>query len=127
MSWNSTDSIGWLKAWISNAPDGCTDTARLTVHITQPNSLRETSDPYGLVIYPNPTSGNLHIEFNAALKGQSTLHIRDITGRELYSREIPANSSRHKEDISLDGYAKGIYFLDISGSKGYSVSKVMVE
>lgn len=127
VKWNSTDTIGTLKAWISNAPDGCTDTAKLVVHITQPNSISETANPYGLVVYPNPTSGNLHIEFDAALKGQSVLHIRDITGRELYSREIPAAAGRHTENISLEGYAKGIYFLDLSGSKGYSVSKVMVE
>ena len=61
-------------------------------------------------IYPNPTSNKVY------LKGlvPSTIELYNVKGRLLEHRETTGID----EDISLNSYSNGVYYVRVSSSKG---------
>ena len=68
------------------------------------------------LVYPNPNSG----EFEVELRGENLLFARealfmeimDMQGKLLLQREIePSQANWHREQVSMPGLSKGMYFL----------------
>lgn len=71
-------------------------------------------------VYPNPTSGLLHIDMNTS--GMSPLHytIMDVPGTKLQEGRLDSSTS----SINVASLPNGMYFLFISeGGKSYGVQK----
>ncbi|MBA3665119.1 MAG: T9SS type A sorting domain-containing protein [Bacteroidetes bacterium] len=71
-------------------------------------------------IYPNPTTGNLTIEFGFAIP--RSIEVMDVTGR-LISLEKTSNAT---VQLDLNVYSNGVYYLkikDVNGSKQFKVVK----
>ncbi|MCF8294861.1 MAG: T9SS type A sorting domain-containing protein, partial [Bacteroidales bacterium] len=66
-------------------------------------------DLSSLLIYPNPTNGELFIE---GLSGQVSMEVCDFLGKKL----ISLSSTENKQVINLKPYPKGIYYLIIQTS-----------
>jgi Secretion system C-terminal sorting domain len=60
-------------------------------------------------IYPNPSSGIFNVTVSNKLIGQQII-LQDITGKEIM--QLTANP---QNEISLQGYASGIYFVMVGG------------
>lgn len=93
--------------------NGCSNSITLTQSVslcTGLNSLSgvETSPS----IFPNPTSGNVTINFNKNYTGDVTLI--DALGQVLLTKSIDEKEST---SIDLINYAKGIYVIKFSSSK----------
>lgn len=63
-----------------------------------------------LVIFPNPTSGNVFVDFGKKDFGKTEIVFRDVVGRILYSTNISASG---KQSLDISGFSKGIYFLNV--------------
>lgn len=61
-------------------------------------------------VYPNPTISELNIEFNSYIK---SIHILDLTGKDLYSNTYTNNSKNISLDINF--LQTGTYFIIING------------
>jgi hypothetical protein len=77
-------------------------------------------------VYPNPTQGDLFIEFDKDLVGEAAktrIELLDLTGRLIYQQET------HQENIKITPpqYAKGFYFLKIERAGKFLVKKIVVE
>lgn len=90
-----------------------------------PLSVKETTSIQPqLHVYPNPTSSVLHIELPFStdiLKAQ--LHLFDITGKEVLTKEISSRSSQ----IDVSSYSKGIYFYRLENDIEYYSGKLVVQ
>ena len=64
-------------------------------------------------IYPNPTSGELHILVPEEITA-GKIRIYDSTGRLIRSQRIRNNALQ----IDVKGYSAGLYFIDIVDNKG---------
>jgi hypothetical protein len=76
-------------------------------------------------VFPNPNQGT----FSAVIYGGSenfTMTIRDITGREIYSRQYAAGMEGTPIDIELNNAAKGVYFLQITSGEAQHVEKLII-
>jgi hypothetical protein len=73
-------------------------------------------------IYPNPTSGVVHIVFTENLGPGSYVVIYDALGREL--NQIPVAAS-NQSDIDLSAYASGVYVLKIVSLNDIFIDKVV--
>ncbi|MFN8395682.1 MAG: FG-GAP-like repeat-containing protein [Bacteroidia bacterium] len=60
-------------------------------------------------VYPNPTSGALHVRGNDRAHGALSLQLMDIQGRMLLA--TPKGSAAHGVEIDLGGLPDGIYLL----------------
>lgn len=78
-------------------------------------------------VYPNPAKDNLHIGFS--LKTQQHLHTRllNMSGQEVYHEAENYAQGDYNRNISLEGLAKGIYFLQMRSEQGVMTRKVVVK
>ncbi len=67
-----------------------------------------------LQIYPNPSSGIFTVDMILPGTGtQVELFVYEMTGRQLYSRQLNGIYGKQTELIDLSGMSKGIYELAI--------------
>jgi len=74
--------------------------------------VEQTPDVMQLNVYPNPASSLV----NVLLTGLSdettgTLEIMDMSGRKLFEKAAIGGNSSYQEEISLEGFSKGIYMV----------------
>lgn len=60
-------------------------------------------------LYPNPTKGIVNIVVSGLTNQSITLHISDMSGRTLATKQLTVNSSN---TIDISNYSKGIYILE---------------
>ena len=97
-----------------------TGTDVTTVYVNVPNcSLGiQSTTTYGILIYPNPTSGSFSITLPAATKVPAQVTITDIVGKTV--AEINTTTNK-KNEVTLH-VADGVYFINATagGKKYYS-------
>ena len=71
--------------------------------------------------WPNPVAKTLFVSF-AAGKYQS-LRLVDVTGKKLLERNIA--SAQNETEIEMSTYSKGIYIVELKGSNGSHLVKVI--
>lgn len=69
-------------------------------------------------IYPNPSSDIINIKTNQNVK---QILLYDIQGREVYS------SSENTENLKVNQFNKGVYFLKIEAESGFITKKIVVD
>lgn len=79
-----------------------------------------------LLVYPNPTSGNLNIDYFG--EGEMlNVQILNSTGQEIYKENVSRFSGNYSKVIDLKKHAKGIYFMRVSNGSNISNRKIVVE
>ena len=71
----------------------------------------------GLSIYPNPTTGNLNIQWTNQTSSNAIISVSDMTGREVYSTSYMMNTASGKTEIDLGSLENGMYLIDIKSDK----------
>jgi hypothetical protein len=66
-----------------------------------------------LTAYPNPTSGKATVSFNVTENTKCMMRVMDMLGNVLISESISAVEGLNTKDLSLDQFAKGVYFVSI--------------
>ncbi|WP_127845658.1 collagen-binding domain-containing protein [Psychroflexus aestuariivivens] len=80
-----------------------------------------------LVIYPNPSKGNINCLLYSENTENATLRIHDVTGKQIYSEMIKLDEGRNSLLFNLD-LDPGLIFLNISSaSTNFGTSKIVVE
>ncbi len=72
--------------------------------------IEENSASSLMNLYPNPTTGNVTLEFNLKNSAPLKISLMNISGQVIYSETLNANGAFRKQ-IDLSGYANGIYYL----------------
>ncbi len=78
--------------------------------------LEQGWDDGKVELWPNPTDGQLAVQLTGNLAEGGQLILRDLTGRKLLLREVPAFSQQYRENLDLSSYANGLYFLELQGA-----------
>ncbi|MFT6716839.1 MAG: hypothetical protein ACJA0Q_001487, partial [Saprospiraceae bacterium] len=90
-----------------------------TVIVDLYNGIASIDENEQMVVFPNPNSGT----FNIKLLSRSTINIRDIYGKVVYSN----TSSKGITSIELN-VSTGVYFMEVLSSKHLvSVKRIVVE
>jgi len=98
-------------AWLDNIVFPATGTI-LGVHSNQIAS--------SLQIFPNPTSGEVHIQSNHMI---NEVRVYDLGGRLMYSENVGA---QHWV-LETTPFHKGIYFLEVETGQGTQIEKLLVQ
>lgn len=76
--------------------------------------------------YPNPTKDVLHIEINLAHIDNITITLVNLNGQTVLSKSLN-NTAVVNEHFNVESLPSGLYFLQVSNSKGTQAQKVVVE
>lgn len=82
----------------------------------------------GLSIYPNPTNGNVTVNFFAADNEDVTVNVLDLNGRLIRSESVKNLTSGYTDyNFNTSDMNNGVYIVNISSSLGIKrVSKLIV-
>lgn len=80
-----------------------------------------------LEITPDPEAGSLDLRFRANSKDQVSIKISDQDGRLLLDDVFPLSDKSFDENIGLQDFRKGIYYLQIMQDKKVLARKIRVE
>ncbi len=81
------------------------------------NTLSE--EKFACRVYPNPTSGTIHIEIQES--GSYSLELSDMQGRILESRSFSGHA-----DLNLADQQQGVYFIRMTDKQGNTVVRKVV-
>lgn len=66
------------------------------------------------LLFPNPTDGELNVEFYLSNGEMTELSIQDITGKQLSMHRLAGNAGRNLAFIDVNQLSAGVYFVRIS-------------
>ena len=72
-------------------------------------------------MYPNPTRGNLTLEFNSPEETKYQLKVTDFTGRVIRTETINASSGLNQHKMDYSTTARGMYLLNLQSQSGESI------
>ncbi len=81
-------------------------------HYSKPVALLVELDSKLMMVYPNPTSGLLHLEFYKDYGAPIHIYVSNTKGAIVDQEILPAGTLSHQLDWS--GYPQGLYFIRIS-------------
>jgi hypothetical protein len=88
--------------------------------------IAEDSGIEELLIYPNPTSGQMQVSFIQKTPGPVNFRLFNNIGQTVYSENILSVSGQISHDLDAGHLSPGMYFLDIKTSQGSTIKKVIV-
>lgn len=80
-----------------------------------------------IVVFPNPTNGTFTIAVPNADFNQLTINVIDIQGKVVYAATDKNVNTNYSRQISLDGIAKGLYYVKLITENGMKVQKLVVQ
>jgi Secretion system C-terminal sorting domain/Domain of unknown function (DUF5122) beta-propeller len=70
-----------------------------------------------LNLYPNPSSETVNISIGDDYKGELTLRLTDISGREVWIAKAEKTGKIYENSVNVENLASGTYILEVSGAK----------
>ncbi len=77
-------------------------------------------------IYPNPADDILNIRFAEPAREKLTITVFDITGKQVFQKEIGTIPAGYTETIDLSELQSGIYFIRIQDNERVNIGKLMI-
>jgi len=120
----SAAEIDYVKvSWLSGVEDLIMNpdiNAHLTIVEGSTLGVDDHLKAAQLSLYPNPSDGFLNIRVNETLLG-STMQLRDISGRTLFSAELNSEETR----LNLDIFSAGVYLVTLQ-NQGATYSEKLI-
>jgi uncharacterized delta-60 repeat protein len=101
--------------------------ARLSTLPVQLVGIDENNNPVQtqLLIYPNPNSGNLNVQFNLSQNSDATIRIYSTLGQLVYLHTLKNKLGTIQEQIDVSKYANGVYFIKIDTNEKQLSAKII--
>lgn len=81
-----------------------------------------------LVVYPNPSTAIISVEFDVVAKEKTTLQVIDMNGKVVYTEQIVESESKHlHREINLSGKTKGAYTVEVKTDKKVIAERVILQ
>lgn len=98
--------------------------------IVEPNTVPTSRHaPKGLDIWPNPSTGDVTIAFNAPAGGATQMVVHDLTGKALLRQNAVAKGGENHLKLSAAALhlVPGVYFVQLSGSGFTATGRLLIQ
>jgi dienelactone hydrolase len=96
----------------------CTTTQSFTVTSSTTTSIYDETNVAEMVVFPNPTKGELTLQLAQIEEGQASVSIMDISGKLIEKQLISATNN--SITLSLSHLVNGVYFIQLTTPNGQS-------
>jgi C1A family cysteine protease len=80
-----------------------------------------------MVVYPNPTTGKINLDYLSETTGKCNVRISNLTGVIILDKELSFTEGLNSYIIDLSGNSPGIYFLELTGNSNLIFKKVILQ
>lgn len=112
---------------IANVPctGNTTSTRKITFDVCTGTGSNGASQA-AFTLQPNPTSTSVTVNVTGLGTDAATLTIRSLDGKTMYESSLKSNSDRLSQQIDLNGYAKGLYIVQLKTNDKVLTEKLSV-
>ncbi|HEX8575054.1 MAG TPA: T9SS type A sorting domain-containing protein, partial [Flavobacterium sp.] len=89
-------------------------------------SSRALVNNTNLVVYPNPGSEDININFNAATQ-EATLSLFDISGKQVFEKNYPTQKGANSIKENVAELQKGMYILMLNDGEKISTQNIIIQ
>jgi len=116
---NATGLAAGTYTGLVSDENGCQDSVTATIALVI--GIADTPTNSTLNIYPNPTTGMLHLEFSDVSDGAVEIELFNIVGERVLSKSSKSNDLL----VDLSKFNTGVYFLKAITSDGVLTHKIL--
>jgi len=89
--------------------------------------IHENDEVASMATYPNPAKDNLYVDFSILETTDVTIEITNTLGQTVYVAALGKTSTgMHKQKISTENLAQGVYVLNMKTTKNKKTQKITV-
>jgi hypothetical protein len=81
---------------------------------------------YNLNLYPNPTMGDINVEFDMLEDSKITLVVMDLQGKQILVREINKGAGHHVIQLPTNDLSQGTYLLQMVSDNDVETKRFVV-
>lgn len=108
---------------VTGTTSGCNGVATVTITVLPCVGINEAADAIAS-IYPNPSAGNVTVNFGKAVAGTKVV-VTDMIGNQVYSANV--NNGTEKINVDLTSMPKGMYLITVKNNSASVLKKLIIE
>jgi len=105
----------------------CADSASKTIIVTDASGVKTVSQTDVFGCFPNPAKDIFTVQLKQNISGDITIRVCSIDGRIIMSDYQHISGNDYTKTFDMTGYAKGLYLIEVSTSKGKALGKMIIE
>ena len=78
-------------------------------------------------VSPNPSNGEVSLNLNLIEKQELTIELMDISGRQVSVQSNNFNAGLSRQNFDFSNLDAGVYHMVLSGEKGRTTLKVVLQ
>jgi hypothetical protein len=110
---------------ISNE-NGCKNSDTIQVEVISVLGFDENNQKLKTIVFPNPSSDFLYIEFDEGILGRITLELINTRGQKVLTKDCSIHLRGQREKLDLSGLAKGAYYLKVNMDSQVAFYKIII-
>jgi hypothetical protein len=111
---------GMLQRSVSQAAAQTSATAA-----TKP-AVRPTGEEKALLVYPNPSTGIVHVAINGFEGRRLELRVLNVIGSVLYRESLSELNDRYVKVLDLSKFTSGLYYIKLETNSGSEMRKLVI-
>ncbi|MEP7128768.1 MAG: M12 family metallo-peptidase [Chitinophagales bacterium] len=128
----NTNIVGKYKVRVYKTTNGSFSATQCYTLLTTTSSTpfrlteEEIATPASANIYPNPTTGNLTVNYNCNNQSTIDFYVFDVTGKVMQTKTNEAFKGENIYHFDLNGWNNGIYILQIRNGSEINYTKFVI-
>ncbi|WP_417612630.1 PKD domain-containing protein, partial [Owenweeksia hongkongensis] len=106
---------------------GCYSTSVADTTFSVTISLTENALDKSMVIYPNPTRGQVKLSFDSFGSGSATIRVLDLSGKEMIVETLDNLNGKVETELNIGKLADGVYMIEVSAEDLKTVRRLVKE
>lgn len=128
----SVTAAGNYKVVVTNSTTACSKTSsgtKVTIITCRETESETNSEDVVFSVYPNPTTGNITLEFDNAISHNDnvTIMIKNIVGQVMQSVSLKPVDGINYYNLSLNQLSSGLYMIELKQGDASFFAKIILE
>ncbi|RSK37282.1 T9SS type A sorting domain-containing protein [Hymenobacter metallilatus] len=89
-------------------------------------AARAASEERALLVYPNPSTGIVHIAINGFEGRKIELRVLNVIGTVMYRETLTELNERYTRTLDLSKFANGLYYVRLESDNASEMRKLVI-
>lgn len=94
--------------------------------ISRPGQQAKPSDDKTLLVYPNPSTGIVHLTINNLQGKKVELSVLNVIGSVMYHETMTEMNERYTKMLDLSKFANGLYYVRLEADNTSQICKLVI-
>ena len=97
-----------------------------TAAVMRPHQQAKPGDDKILLVYPNPSTGIVHLTINNLQGKKVELSVLNVIGSVMYHETLTEMNDRYTKMLDLSKFANGLYYVRLEAENTSQICKLVI-